>query len=78
VPWYSNMLITTLSRKRGFEAWLDPFSIADKLLGATYYAGSFGPWWATYTLDMTTGYAKARYDLWSGQLGIAVDIYEAF
>jgi len=74
---YPNLLMTGQVYARAFELPLDPQSIAQYLVGNSW-AGGIGPWWGAFTFQFEGGEARLRYDLWSSQFFLNIDVYEAF
>lgn len=73
---YPNLVMTGQVYNRAFELPLDPASIAEYLVGAAW-SGGLGPFWAAFTFPFEGGEARLRYDLWSSQIFLNIDVYEA-
>jgi len=74
---YPNLVMTGRVYSRAFELPLDPASIAESLVGQAW-SGGLGPFWAAFTFQFEGGEARLRYDLWSSQIFLNIDVYEAF
>jgi hypothetical protein len=74
---YPNLVMTRQIARRAIELPLDPQSLADALVGNSWVAG-IGPWWGSFTFQFEGGEARLRYDLWSSQFFLTLDVWEAF